>query len=99
MAEALYDTDFPNLRKIGFTRTSEPDYYNCIAYVVGDLKRKWWPDDYPPHWSIDYWPPNAPKEETFDAFATALATVGFQLSNDGGLEAGFEKIAIYAVGA
>jgi hypothetical protein len=97
MAEALYDTDFPNLRKTGFTRTSEPDYYNCIAYVVGDFNRKWWPDDYPPHWSIDYWPPNVPKEETLDAFTIALATVGFVVSKDGNLDAGFEKVAIYAL--
>lgn len=89
MAEALYDIDFPNLRKTGFTRTSEPDYYNCIAFVVGDLKRKWWPDDYPPYWSIDFWPPHA--QETLDAFTTALASVGFQVSNGGVLETGIEK--------
>jgi hypothetical protein len=97
MAEEHYDTDFPNLRRIGFTRTSEPDYYNCIAYVVGDLQRKWWPDDYPPNWSVDYWPKYAPKEETLDAFSTALATAGFVMSNDGNVEQGIEKVAIYAL--
>jgi hypothetical protein len=97
MAEALYDSDFPNLRRTSFTRTSEPDYYNCIAYVVGDLQRKWWPDDYPSHWSIDYWPPDAPKVETLDAFVAALGTVGFVMSNDGNVELGIEKVAIYAL--
>src|SRR6266700_6331151 len=98
MAEQLYDADFPNLRKLGFRRTSEPGYYNCIAYVVGDFARKWWPADYPPFWSIDYWPSNAPKEESLEAFVAALATVGYAPSDNADAEPGFEKAALYALG-
>lgn len=97
MAEALYDSDFPNLRKSGFHRTSEPAYYNCVAHVVGDFKRKWWPGEYAPYWSIDFWPENVPKEETLTAFVLALATVGYEPCNDGVLEAGIEKVAVYAL--
>ena len=97
MAEELYDADFPNLRRLGFLRTSEPAYYNCIAYAVVDFKRKWWPGDYPPSWSVDYWPSGVPTEETLQAFVLALATVGFELSNGGSHELGVEKIAIYAL--
>ena len=68
MAEELYDVDFPNLRSLGFERTSEPAYYNCIAYVAGDFKRKWWPGNYHPFLSPDYWPKGAPNEETLEAF-------------------------------
>lgn len=97
MAEELYVVDFPNLKKLGWKRTSEPAYYNCIAYVVGDLKRKWWPGEYPPYWSIDFWPKDTPHEETLDAFILALATAGYQPCNDAVLENGFENIAIYAL--
>jgi hypothetical protein len=97
MAEELYDTDFPHLRALGFKRTSDPAYYNCIAYAVGDFKRKWWPGDYHPFWTVDYWPPSAPKEETLEAFVKALSTVGYELCSDGVLEPNFEKLAVYAL--
>jgi hypothetical protein len=97
MAEELYDIDFPNLRILGFKRTSEPAYYNCIAYAVGDFKRKWWPGDYSPFWSVDYWPKDIQKEETVGAFTLALATVGYSVCNNADPESGIEKIAIYAL--
>lgn len=97
MAEHLYDQDFPNLRTLGFTRTSEPDYYNCIAFVAGDLQRKWWPGDYHPFMSPDYWPTGIPNNETLSAFTQALATVGYEPCSDGNLDIGFEKVAIYAL--
>ena len=77
MAEELYDVDFPNLRALGFQRTSEPAYYNCIALVAGDLKRKWWPGEYHPFMSPDYWPAGVPNEETLAVFTQALAAVGY----------------------
>lgn len=83
MAEELYDTDFPNLRRLGFERTSEPAYYNCIAYVVGDLRRKWWPGEYHPHMSPDYWPPGISQDETLEAFVQALMSVGYETCEDG----------------
>jgi hypothetical protein len=98
MAEELYDTDFPNLRGLGFERTSEPAYYNCIAYVAGDFRRRWWPGDYHPHMSPDYWPPGVPQEETLEAFVQALATVGYEACDDGNFVPGFEKVTLYAVG-
>ena len=98
MAEELYDTDFPNLRRLGFERTSEPAYYNCIAFVAGDFRRKWWPGDYHPHMSTDYWPPGVPEEETLEAFVQALASVGYEACDDGYLVPGFENAALYAIG-
>jgi len=98
MAESLYDADFPKLRALGYTRTSDPAYYNCIAFVAGDFKRKWWPGDYHPFMSPDYWPPGAPNEETLAAFTVALASVNYVPCADGSLEDGIEKVAIYALG-
>jgi hypothetical protein len=99
MPEEFYDRDFPDLRRLGFVKTSEPAYYNCIAYLVGDFRRKWWPGEFHPDWSDDFWPEGGPAEETVAAFAAALLTVGFQLCDDaerGELEAGVEKVALYA---
>lgn len=98
MAEANYDRDFPDLRRLGFQRTSEAAYHNCIGFAVGDWKRKWWPGEYHPQWSLDYWPPGVPQEETVAAFVQALASVGFEPCPDGIREGGFEKIALYCLG-
>ena len=96
MPEEFYNEDFPNL-KGRFERTSDPAYPNCIAYVVGDRRRRWWPDedDYPPG-SLDFWP-TPPSKAVLEAFVAALATVGYEPCADGSHEAGFEKAAIYAL--
>jgi hypothetical protein len=98
MPEEYYDRHFPRLRTEGFKRTSEPDYYNCIAFAAGDLRRKWWPGEYAPGWSPDYWLEGIAKEESLEAFIQAFATVGYKPCADGYLETGSEKIAIFAAG-
>ena len=65
--------------------------------VVGDLQRKWWPGEYHPRWSDDYWPPDAPNEETLSAFVIALGTKRYTPCDDDSLDPGVEKIAIYAL--
>jgi hypothetical protein len=97
MAEEYYDKHFPQLRKEGFRRTSDPAYYNCIAYAAGDERRRWWPGEYDPNWSDDYWPAGVPNEATVGAFVQALATVGYEPCADGSWEDGFEKVALYAL--
>ena len=93
--EQDYDRDFPNLRKLGYSRTSDPHYHNCIAYAAGDLQRAWWPDEHPPN-SSNYWPPGVPHhEETVAVFTQAFATLGYSLCADGKWEPGYEKLAIY----
>jgi len=42
-----------------------------------------------------YWPPDAAREVTLQAFEQAYGTLGFEKCDTGGLESGFEKIAIY----
>lgn len=97
MPEEYYDTEFPNLGREGWQRTSEPANYNCIAFAAGDLHRFWWPNLYAPEPSDDYWPTGVPNEETVAAFVSALATRGFTPCADGEMEAGFEKLALYAL--
>jgi len=63
--------------------------YNCIAFAAGDLEKWWWPTP------DDYWPDNVPREVTFDAFIRAFGVKGFFPCDDGSLEFGCDKIALY----
>ncbi|HEV3384069.1 MAG TPA: hypothetical protein VG097_04600, partial [Gemmata sp.] len=96
MPEQYYDHHFPNLKKLGFRKTSEPDSYNCIAYAIGDQTRFWWPGEYLSS-SVDFWPPDIPSEATLDAFTQAFATVGYVRCEGGEPEPGHEKVALYAL--
>jgi hypothetical protein len=44
-----------------------------------------------------YWPPGIPNDPRKEAYIAAYETVGFIECADDALEAGFERIAIYAV--
>jgi hypothetical protein len=86
---------FPGLIQHPFTQTSQPTTkYNCIAWAAGDVTRKWWP-----RLKGFYWPRNIPQTETVGAFTEAFALLGYSPCPDGSMESGYEKIAIYAIGA
>src|SRR5438067_2151577 len=77
---AVNITLLPELARTGYRLTSPPDpAYNCIAYAAGITHQWWWPDPD----GFDYWPPGIPRTHTLDAFAQALATVGFVPCADG----------------
>jgi len=84
--------DFPNLtppthRIIG----PETRAYNCIAWACGDTANWWEPGpDF-------YWPFPAGLEDCgVGDLVMATTTLGYVECEDGTLEAGFEKIALYA---
>jgi len=88
---------FPALRGRPYKVTSPADdRYNCVAYAAGDTTQYWWPDkaDTP---DSSYWPPGVPREETLEAFRQAFATLGYEVCNDERPEAGFEKVALFAL--
>lgn len=66
--------------------------YNCIAWAAtGSSDAPWW-------WPVPtsyYWPDGVPREVTIAAFLQAFSTQGFAECDDGTLEEGFEKIALY----
>lgn len=68
--------------------------YNCIAWAAKDEFHNWWPDPM----GVGYWPAGVPRTVTVDAFMQAYMTLGYKLCFDGSLEAGLEKIAIFATG-
>src|SRR5262245_4674501 len=84
---------FPNLQGSRYQSTSPADQlYNCIAWAAGETHRWWWPD----HARRRYWPSGALRVETLAAFQEAFATLGYVPCADEGLEAGFEKVALFA---
>ncbi len=84
---------FPHLEDHNHHLTSPvTNRYNCIAWAAGNDGKWWWPDAN----NIGYWPPNAPREETLDAFIQAYSVLGYKECRDGEMELGFEKVVIYA---
>ncbi|MDQ3817542.1 MAG: hypothetical protein M3362_07625 [Acidobacteriota bacterium] len=83
---------FPNLRGQAWKVTSRvTNDYNCLAWVAGETHRRW---DLDPNY---YWP-IPEREQTIPAFVAAYETRGYVECDNGELENGFEKIAIYAIG-
>jgi hypothetical protein len=84
---------FPQLGVANYTITSPvTNRYNCIAWAAGETSSWWWPDPR----RIGKWPSHVPREETIDAFILAFGTLGYVPCADASLEAGFEKVALYA---
>ena len=88
---------FPNLTETSAEVTSPAtNQYNCIAWAAGDNDRWWWPD---PNRIVGYWPSGVERSETKDAFVEAFGTLGFAECENGNLEPGIEKIALFGNGA
>ena len=86
---------FPALTKGRYAITSPAvANYNCIAWAAGESDRWWWPDPL----GMNYWPPGIIRQENIDSFRLAFVTLGFELSANGILEAGLEKIAFFSRG-
>ncbi|MHB8846284.1 MAG: DUF7689 domain-containing protein [Nitrospirota bacterium] len=92
MSRQEIEASFPNLPLHGYDITSPatPDY-NCIAWAAQDIDSWWWPDPF----QIYYWPAEAPRDVTVDAFIKAYESQGFVVCQSPDYEVGWEKIAIY----
>jgi hypothetical protein len=83
---------FPKLLGQPWRKTSDgTNDYNCLAWAAGETHRRW---DLDPNY---YWPIPR-REQTIPVFIAAYATRGFVECDNGDLENGYEKIAIYALG-
>lgn len=83
-------TTFPNMSPEHCRLTSPiASEYNCIAWAAGDVRNWWWPDE------DGYWPAHLPLVDTLDNFVAAFQEQGYESSDGGILEPGFEKVAIY----
>jgi hypothetical protein len=78
---------FPGLAADGYVVSSpESTAYNCIAWAVGESHRWWQPGI--------YWPAQAGYD--LAALIGLFASLGFTPCDQDGLEAGYEKVALYA---
>lgn len=87
------EDDFPKLNSDGYRVTSDATReYNCIAWAAG-VNDHWWD---PAEGYV--WPEGAPREYTRGALIAAYRAIGFELCEGAQLEAGYEKVALYADG-
>lgn len=83
---------FPSLNAGNCKLTSPTDEdYNCIAWAAEDPGRWWWPD--PMHQK--YWPTDAPRAESVEAFIVAFGLLGYTERTDETLDANKQKVAIF----
>ena len=81
--------EFPHLTAQNHSVSSPPSTdYNCIAWSEGDTEHWWEPGV--------YWPvPVSPMEYGIGILEHALRSLGYEDCDDGALEPGFEKVALY----
>jgi hypothetical protein len=90
----MHPLAFPLLAADGYAETHPAsDGYNCIAWAAGQTDAWWWPDAD----GTDTWPAGVPREATVEAFILAFATLRYSPCESGGLETGYEKVALYAL--
>ena len=83
---------FPNLSNAGFQVTSPATpSYNCIAWAAGNSQMRW---DFAPGY---YWPRRIPRNGFLETVVQVFRSLGFEPCNDGNLEPGVEKVALYAI--
>jgi hypothetical protein len=91
--------DFPNLHAGNHQVKGAADKsYNCIAWAIGRTDANWDPKEGDDPEVRYFWPPNTPSDYQVTSLILALESVGFVICADGSMEAGFEKVAIYADG-
>lgn len=93
MSRKAIEGAFPRLGRTNYSLTS-PDSveYNCVAWAAGDTSRFWWPFERP----LAYWPPGVDRRVELEAFVEAFKSIGYEECADGNLEAGCEKVALFA---
>ena len=89
---------FPGLVGADWEIASPQDAtYNCVAFALADTERWWWPLSLP--MSGSYWPDDAPRAETLEAFRVTLGNYGFAPADGASLARGVLKVALFARGA
>ena len=87
-----WSNDFPGSLTSPFLVTSpQSRAYNCIAYAYGDLSRAYWPS------KTFYWPNHIVRSEHLNSFIDLFNSIGYVLCDNGILEPGFEKVAIFGL--
>jgi hypothetical protein len=84
---------FASLAAAGYRVTSPADAsYDCAAWAAAEPER-WWD---PAPGSGYYWPPEVARTLSLSNLIAAFATRGYEACEDGRVDPGFEKLALYA---
>lgn len=84
---------FPNLPSDQYQETSELTCaYNCIAFAAEDIENWWWPSE------DGYWPVDITDDSVASFQYAFKESRNYEPCEDGQLEAGFQKVAVYALG-
>lgn len=87
--------DWPEERFNKVTSPATPDY-NCVAWLVRDQKRWWWPPGPDPvTTSGSYWPEGLPTDESIETFVALFNSWGYERCESAGWDAAYERIALY----
>lgn len=88
------EATFPRLSGTAFEKTSPATReYNCIAWAAGEDDRWWEPI---PSGAGYYWPQGARRGTDIGALVEAYEAIGYVKCEDGTIEDGYEKIALFA---
>jgi hypothetical protein len=95
MPKADIDASLPNLAPSDYTITSpDDDNYNCFCWAIRGGKNDVWCSPTPI--AGYYWPPGLSRNATLITFIELYELEGRYVTCDNGdLEAGYEKIALY----
>ena len=84
---------FPRLSGETFEIVAPDSFqYNCIAFAAGDVS-EWWS----PVAADTFWPDYAARTDRMESLVEVFAGLKFQRCQDGSLERGFEKVALYEI--
>lgn len=86
---------FPNSTDNNWRWKSQPTWeYNCLAFSVHREDVWMWPDEREQF----SWPVGMPRGDDIATLRAFFQSIGFSVCASTAIEAGFEKIAIYAMG-
>lgn len=86
--------EFPRSFEQPFIRTSDKTRrYNCIAWAMDDTTQWYWPHE------DSFWPDEVPMVVELQAFITLFESHGYECCENGDLEEGYLKVAIFVNGA
>lgn len=89
LKEYLFEI-FPNLRSSQYEISSPATcQYNCYAYVAGERKLWWSPDE------LAFWPDGFEYDTRIDTVIGVLKWLGFEPCKTNAFEPGVDKVAIY----
>jgi hypothetical protein len=92
-ATIIHPAEFPNSKASPFVVTSPSDgTYNCIAWAVESQAHFYWPSTSP----FFDWPNDLPRKASLATFRQFFHLFGFMPCDNGELESGFQKIALFA---